>query len=198
MQPDLGHVGLAPHPDLDLAFPRLRLVPGVAAQRIGRREDPPGIVVRDGELRRLPVDIGVRVEIPPHRPLGQCGQHFHVLGVVGHVHVAAPPPNYARPVHSKPPHRGVRPHGYRTRYRWYRELSDPWRHYDPATSQGLHVSLFTLRACAGRLSFRSSRRGSVPLTTLMAWPTSSPPPGNSHRHQTPRRPLWVGPVEGPA
>lgn len=75
---------------------------------------------------------------------------------------------------------------------------DPWRHYDPATSQGLHVSLFTLRACAGRLSFRSSRRGSVPLTTLMAWPTSSPPPGNSHRHQTPRRPLWVGPVEGPA
>ncbi|SLD22857.1 Uncharacterised protein [Mycobacteroides abscessus subsp. massiliense] len=35
VQSHLGHVGLAPHPDLDLLLQRLRLVPGVPAERVG-------------------------------------------------------------------------------------------------------------------------------------------------------------------
>ena len=54
--------------------------------------------VDDGELRRVPVDVGVRVEVASHRPLGQCGQHVDVRGVVAHFHVAAPAPDDASAV----------------------------------------------------------------------------------------------------
>jgi hypothetical protein len=66
VQADLGDVGLAPHADLDLPLKRLRLIPGVAAQRVGRRQDPALVVVDDSELRRVPVDVRVRIEVPPH------------------------------------------------------------------------------------------------------------------------------------
>src|SRR5271165_5758742 len=75
----------------------------MAAQRVRRGEHPARVVLRDGELRGIPVDVGVGVEVAAHRALGERVQHVHVPGVLANLHVALPALDHSRAGHSKPP-----------------------------------------------------------------------------------------------
>jgi hypothetical protein len=110
VQADLGDVGLAPHADLDLPLNRLRLIPPMLPDRVCRGQDPALVVLDHRELRGIPVDVGVWIEVASHRPLGQCAEHVDVRLVfwaVAYFHIAAPAPDHAClgffDCHPKPP-----------------------------------------------------------------------------------------------
>src|ERR1700722_1028127 len=153
-----------PQPDLDLLLQGLSLVPRMASQPVARRQRPAGVALADGELRRVPINVDVGIEMTSHRRLRERLESCAVFGVVADIHAASPAHDHASPSEEQQAHAddGAQHEEDTAQCDWQTEASPPAQH---ATL--LHMrSTGTVRSEAYRGRVKDLERNGLNVVTI--------------------------------